>query len=187
MHLLTPRPSTGLSPALYYMQASGLHSRTASYYHSPTDPQTFESGVLYSQAARYLQTYYTLHAEHAMAKLPHLLNRTLARISMVLNNTAPSDLALRPPNDLKLLVALPRAALLLQQQHRFGRSFWKESVPFGFLQISELVWLQCFVLKKIAAQRLPATGSGDADSEFANRLSSRVPSTSVYFRFSRCV
>lgn len=111
-----------VSPALYYMQASGLHARTASYYHSPTDAQSFDSQALYSQASRYLEAYYFLHPQHAMEKLPYLLNRTLTRISKALQDTASSDFALRPPNDLKLLVALPRAALLLQEQHRSGET-----------------------------------------------------------------
>ena len=106
-----------MSPALHYLQASGLHARTVSYYHSPTNPDSFDSRVLYSQAARYLQVYYIQHPEHAMAKHSYLLHRTLARISMVLQDTPSADLALRPPIDLKLLVALPHAALLLQQQH----------------------------------------------------------------------
>ena len=111
-----------VSPALYYMQASGLHARTASYYHSPTDSQSFDSLALYSQAGGYLEAYYLLHPQHAMEKLPHLLHRTLARISIAIQNTAPADFAMRPPNDLKLLIALPRAALLLQEQHSSGET-----------------------------------------------------------------
>ena len=111
-----------VSPALYYMQASGLHARTASYYHSPTDTQSFDSLALYSQAGRYLEAYYFLHPQHALEKLPYLLNRTLTRISMVLQDIASADFALRPPNDLKLLIALPRAALLLQEQYRSGET-----------------------------------------------------------------
>ena len=111
-----------VSPALYYMQASGLHARTASYYHSPTDTKSFDSRTLYSQAARYLETYFFLHPQHALEKLPHLLSRTLVRISMALQDAASADFELRPPNDLRLLVALPRAALLLQEQHRPGET-----------------------------------------------------------------
>ena len=111
-----------VSPALYYMQASGLHARTASYYHNPTDTQSFDSRTLYSQASRYLETYYFLHPQHALEKLPYLLSRTLSRISVALEDTASADFELRPPNDLKLLVALPRAALLLQEQHRSGET-----------------------------------------------------------------
>lgn len=106
-----------MSPALHYLEASGLHARTASYYHSPTDPDSFTSGVLYTQAARYLRAYYIHHPGHAMAKHLYLLHRTLARISIVVQDKSSADLALRTPIDLKLLVALPHAALLLQQQH----------------------------------------------------------------------
>ena len=111
-----------VSPALYYMQASGLHGRTASYYHSPTDTQSFDSRALYSQAGRYLETYYYLHPRHALEKLPYLLNRTLIRISMTLQESASAEFQSRPPYDLKLMVALPRAALLLQEQHRSGET-----------------------------------------------------------------
>ena len=40
------------SPALHYMEASGLHARTVGYYHSPSEMDSFESKVLYSQAGR---------------------------------------------------------------------------------------------------------------------------------------
>ena len=55
-----------------------------------------------------------------MNRLHHLLHRTLARINIALQNTSLADFALRPPKDLRLLVALPRAALLLQEQHANG-------------------------------------------------------------------
>ena len=45
-------PAINLSPAMYYMQASGLHARTASYYHSPTD-ESYDSRVLASQAGMF--------------------------------------------------------------------------------------------------------------------------------------
>lgn len=61
------------SPALYYLQASGLHARTADYYHSPNSStrcssqngsfQDYDSRVLYTQACHYLETYYVLHAK----------------------------------------------------------------------------------------------------------------------------
>ena len=111
-----------VSPALYYLQASGLHARTASYYHSPTETQSFDLLALYSQAGRYLEAYYFLHPQHALEKLPYLLNRTLTRISIALQDIASADFALRPPNDLKLLIALPRAALLLQEHYSSGET-----------------------------------------------------------------
>lgn len=45
--------------------------------------------------------------QHAITKLHHLLHRSLARVSIVLGNTSPGDFTLRPPVDLKLLVAMP--------------------------------------------------------------------------------
>ena len=62
------------SPALYYLQASGLHARTAGYYHSPNSTNRcssqdgsyyadYDSQVLYTQACQYLQTYYGFHAK----------------------------------------------------------------------------------------------------------------------------
>ena len=62
------------SPALYYLQASGLHARTADYYHSPSSTNgcssqggsihaDYDSQVLYTQACHYLKAYYVLHAK----------------------------------------------------------------------------------------------------------------------------
>ena len=42
-----------------------------------------------------------------MTKRHYLLHRSIARISMVLQDMSPGDYALRPPVDLRLLVALP--------------------------------------------------------------------------------
>lgn len=60
------------SPALHYLQSIGLHARTAAYYHSPTGEATFDSQVLYSQAAHYLETYYLLYPKVRVTKPCHI-------------------------------------------------------------------------------------------------------------------
>ena len=42
-----------------------------------------------------------------MTKRHYLLHRSIARISMVLQDMSPGDYALRAPVDLRLLIALP--------------------------------------------------------------------------------
>ena len=103
------------SSALDYLLAQGLHSRTVSYFTEPSSLDPWDARNLYSQAAEYLGTYFTIYVDYALGPGRGILKSTLSCISEVLDKTSPGLFISSPPTtELAVLVRVPRVALLLR-------------------------------------------------------------------------
>lgn len=101
------------SAALDYLIAQGLHSRTISYFTQASSRDSLNDRNLYSQAAGYLQTYFSYYPDHALGPGRETLKSTFARISEVLDRTSPGTFVGSPPYiELGVLASAPRVALL---------------------------------------------------------------------------
>ena len=101
------------SAGLEYLVAKGLHSRTISYFTQASSRASLDDRNLYSQAAGYLQTYFSYYPEHALGQGRETLKATFARVSEILDRTSPGTFVGSPPNiELGVLASAPRVALL---------------------------------------------------------------------------
>ncbi|KAL8826621.1 MAG: hypothetical protein Q9191_003685 [Dirinaria sp. TL-2023a] len=101
------------SPALDYLIGKGLHSRTISYFTQASSRDSLNDRNLYSQAAGYLQTYFSYYPDHALGPGRETLKSAFARISDVLDRTSPGTFVGSPPYiELGVLASAPRVALL---------------------------------------------------------------------------
>ena len=101
------------SAAFDYLNAKGLHSRTISYFTQASSSDSLDDRYLYSQAAVYLQTYFSDYPDHVLGPGRETLKSAFARVSDVLDRTSPGTFVGSPPYiELGVLASAPRVALL---------------------------------------------------------------------------
>lgn len=117
-HLLKINPTNSLreSPALSFLQDSGLHKRTLNYYINPDDPQhdPLDVSFLYAPAAMYTARWTETYPEDFEASNnADLKTKTLKKIHAAVNvpvgRWAHSH---SPTEDLHVLASLPRTTLV---------------------------------------------------------------------------
>ncbi|KAL6718646.1 hypothetical protein ACLMJK_002880 [Lecanora helva] len=101
------------SYALRFLQDSGIHSRTISYYLDPDAHDALDLAYLYGPSANYLATYTSVYAQHALRQ-EHVLASILTRLTKVLERISPGQWAhgQAPKHDLHVMASLPRLALI---------------------------------------------------------------------------
>ena len=105
--------SPNSSKALDFLLEKGLHSRSMSYYLEP-DNTSLDSTWLYNSSANYLSTYCSSHPTHLLNSSPSVVDTLFTRLWTVLDGVSSSQWAqnMAPAHDLRVLVSLPRVALL---------------------------------------------------------------------------
>jgi hypothetical protein len=113
---INPENSLQTSPALAFLQKSGLHTRTLAYYTTPDDPahDPLDVSFLYAPAAmytaRWAETYpLDLTSPHNKDVQTRVLKKISAAVNVPAARWAHSH---SPSEDLHVLASLPRSSLL---------------------------------------------------------------------------
>lgn len=117
------------SKALDFLVEKGLHSRSMSYY-LQSDNYSHDSTWLYDSSADYLSTYCFNYPTHLLDSSPPLVDTIHTRLRNILDDVSSSQWAqnLAPTHDLRVLVSLPRIALL-QNMDRSSPLFFVRPQP----------------------------------------------------------
>ena len=110
--------SPNSSKALDFLLEKGLHSRSMSYYLEP-DNTSLDSTWLYNSSANYLSTYCSSYPTHLLNSSPSTVDTIHSRLWSVLHGVSSGQWAqnMAPTHDLRILVSLPRTALLKDIDH----------------------------------------------------------------------
>ncbi|KAL8950576.1 MAG: hypothetical protein Q9222_003385 [Ikaeria aurantiellina] len=105
---ITDRGTTS-SPTLDFLEQTGLHDQTLSYFFVSSLQGSLDASFLYGPAARYLATYCSYYPGHFLMATT-AVQSTIRRLNFVLQSIPPH--AASPTHDLHVMASLPRIALL---------------------------------------------------------------------------